>query len=114
VRLLRAIALAAVLAAAAACSSGPVRHDHGLEQASRARVVQAIANGDTGVDGPVREILSRKPLVVFFRTWVASAPDPNCGYEYAEDPSSLNPDPYGSGHGQTHDIGDGWYWLCAQ
>ena len=50
---------------------------------------------------------------VFFTRVVGFSPDPYCGYEFVADPTLLETDPLGSGHGIAESLGDGWYWICA-
>lgn len=104
---------AVLLLGLAACSPEATRDDTGPTQDRREHTVEQLLAGNLAVEGPGYEVLSYRPLTVFFRTWAGAGPDPYCGYEYADEPAALVADPYGSGHGEVEDIGNGWYWLCA-
>ena len=98
----------------ATCTAEAARDDTGPAQRLRAHTVERLRAGDLSVEGPSYTVLSYEPLTVFFLSWTGFAPDPYCGYEYAEDQTSVETDPLKSGHGDIEDIGNGWYWLCAR
>lgn len=107
--LLRILVVGAALGSVlAACSPESTRDDTGPAQERRKHTVERLLAGDLAVEGPAYEVLSHEPLTVFFKTWSGMSPDPYCGYEYAADPTAVEPDPHGSGHGEVEAIGGGW------
>jgi hypothetical protein len=102
-----------VLLALTITGCAPARDDTGPGQEARQRTVAALKAGHMAVEGPGYRVLTNVPLVVFFQVYSGFGPDGYCGYEYADTPDSLVPDPLGSGHGEPQAIGGGWYWLCA-
>ena len=108
----------------------PTRDDHGSAQDQRQRIVEMIQLGQLGEPDEYDEVALPQPLagasnrgrvlvrngpfMVFFVTWTGFSPDPYCGYEFAPDPGSVDPDPLGSGQGQAESIGDSWFWICAR
>jgi len=110
--------------------SSPTRDDEGAAQDRRVQIVEMIRSGQLANRDELDRILlpddlasasiggdvtvRNQPFMVFFTTWVTMSPDPYCGYEFAPDTGSLDPDPEGSGQGREQEaIGDSWYWICA-
>jgi hypothetical protein len=128
----QAIATALIATGLAGCVPAllaPSRSDTGAAQDQREEIVEMIRSGQLTERNEFQQLVlppqfagasqggllevRDDPFMVFFITWTGFSPDPYCGYEYAPDPGSLDPDPLGSGHGDEELIGDSWYWICA-
>src|SRR5258705_328109 len=105
-----------VAIAVTGCALPPTRNDDGPAQEQRQAIIKLIRSGqlgDSDEDNQIplpqplaaasrdgRVMVRRDPFMVFFLTWTGSSPDPYCGYEFAPETGSVDPDPLGSGHGE--------------
>lgn len=129
-RLMLAGVAIATIVAGCALNSELSRDDHGSAQDRRERVVELIRTGQLREHNEYGDVVlppdfegaskdgivtvRDAPFMVFFMTWTGFSPDPYCGYEYAPDEGSVDPDPLASGSGnRLEQIAPGWYWICA-
>ena len=128
-RVIAATLFATGLAGCAPTFLAASRSDTGAAQDQRKRIVELIRSGQLTERDEYHQLVlpsqlagaskdgllevQDDPFMVFFITWTGFSPDPYCGYEYAPDSGSLDPDPLGSGQGHEEPIGDSWYWICA-